>query len=112
MSSGSNQDLEARVCDIEKRIGDIWEIFSALKIALGPIPLPPTCPPYCGHNVENEEEDPLLLPDRVNDIKKYVGDFKGVFDTLKEQLERIPLPTCPPYCGEGSIVDPEENDAY
>ena len=38
------------------------------------------------------------INDRLDDIEKCIGDFAGVFETLKEAVGRIPPPTCPPYC--------------
>lgn len=97
-----NEDLAARVADIEKTIGDIAEMLGSLKSALASIPQPPNCPPYCSHldaAAHEEYEDEMSLADRVADIRKCIGDTGTVFGALIDALGTMPLPNCPPYCG-------------
>ena len=96
------EDIAARVDDIEKTIGDIAGVLYALQDALALIPPPPNCPPYCGHGVDNNTEDPLSLEDRVKDIKKCIGDVDIVFGALIQALNNMEPPNCPPYCGHES----------
>jgi hypothetical protein len=103
MKDNSNQSLETadRLADIEKCIGDFAEVFVAMKAAVASIP-PPTCPPYCSHNVHKAYPEDLSVEDRVADIKKYVGDYNDFFQALSTALQRMPPPTCPPYCAHGT----------
>jgi hypothetical protein len=92
------EEIAARVDDIEKTIGDIAQVLYSLKDALSLIPEPPNCPPYCGHGVDDNTEDPLSLEDRVKDIKKCIGDVDIVFGSLIQALDNMAPPNCPPYC--------------
>lgn len=96
------ENIACRVDDIEKTIGDIAQVLASLKEALGRIPQPPNCPPYCGHEVNSEYQDELSLADRVADIRKCIGDTGIVFGSLIEALDLIAPPNCPPYCGHTS----------
>jgi hypothetical protein len=108
MEHTSNQDSQEsngllhRVDEIEKTIGDLAQVFDALKNSLAKIPIPPTCPPYCAHELDRADKDELPLPERVADIKKYIGDFGLVFDELNQALDKLRPPTCPPYCAHES----------
>jgi hypothetical protein len=93
------ETLSLRVEDIEKTIGDIAQVLDSLKQALASVPQPPNCPPYCGHGVTQEYEDELSLADRVDDIRKCIGDVGIVFGSLIESLNIMAMPNCPPYCG-------------
>jgi hypothetical protein len=105
MNNGTTlEELSARVDDIELTIGDIAQVLASLKEALGQIPPPPNCPPYCAHNVPEEYEDTLSLADRVKDIKKCIGDVGIVFGSLIQSLDAMAPPDCPPYC----VHEPEE----
>jgi len=99
-----DEDLSARVADIEKCIGDYARVFATLQDILDPLPQP-DCPPYCMHimNPENEKEfaayeDKLALEDRVRDIARFIGDYGIVFRVLRDALKTMPKPDCPPYC--------------
>jgi hypothetical protein len=94
-----DENIAARVDDIEKTIGDIAQVLYSLQQALQTIPQPPNCPPYCGHGVDDVDEDDLSLEDRVKDIKKCIGDVGIVFGALIEALNNMAPPNCPPYCG-------------
>lgn len=48
------------------------------------------------------------LSARVADIEKCIGDFAEVFKALKEILNGIPQPDCPPYCLHG--IEPDFKD--
>ena len=93
------ENISARVDDIEKTIGDIAQVLYSMKEALSVFPQPPNCPPYCGHGVDNGEEDNLSLEDRVKDIRKCIGDVGWLFGTLTQALNSMAPPNCPPYCG-------------
>lgn len=93
------ENMASRVDEIEKTIGDIAQVLGSLKEALMTIPEPPNCPPYCGHHITVEYEDPLSTEDRVKDIKKCIGDTGVVFLALIDALERMAPISCPPYCG-------------
>jgi hypothetical protein len=93
------ESLASRVDDIEQTIGDIYEVLASVKQALGRIPTPPNCPPYCAHEIPEEYVDNLPLEDRVIDIRKCIGDVGIVFGSLVEALDRMAPPNCPPYCG-------------
>ena len=97
-NSNEIDELTERIEDIERTIGDMAAVFDALKMALHIIPLPPTCPPYCGHADDDGGDDEVPLEERVKDIRKYVGDYGQVLDSLKEALDNMAQPTCPPYC--------------
>ena len=99
------EELASRVDDIEQTIGDIAQVLDSLKLALGTIPTPPNCPPYCPHEVTQEYPDNLSLEDRVKDIRKCIGDVGIVFGALNESLASMAPPNCPPYCGHS----PEES---
>ncbi|MFN2491324.1 MAG: hypothetical protein ABR501_00390 [Pyrinomonadaceae bacterium] len=109
----SQEDLAKRVDDIEKTIGDFAQVINVFKSALiengnggsDPFPIPPTCPPYCAHRKKSDFIDDLPLTDRVADIRQWIGDFGAAFEylatllqSLRQALEEMPPPTCPPYC--------------
>lgn len=100
-----DDEMRERIQDIERTIGDMVAVLDAVKMALGPIPLPPTCPPYCDHSEGDTEDDEVPLEERVRDISKYIGDYGKVFDAMKEALDAMPQPTCPPYCAHESAED-------
>jgi hypothetical protein len=110
LNDRSEKDLYARVADIERCIGDFAQVFAALKAELDPLPQP-DCPPYCMHKLSDDDEgkfskyqDPLKIEERVRDIGRCIGDHAYVFKKLREALQRMPGPDCPPYCAH----DPTE----
>ncbi len=101
-----NISLADRIDDIEKTIGDLVQVFDAFKQVLIVVERP-TCPPWCAHGVDNPDEDDLLLPERVEEIKKWIADYGRIFDAFKDALDDARRPTCPPYCAHEVIPDPE-----
>jgi hypothetical protein len=90
--------LSDRVADIEKCIGDIADVFKALRSVLAGIP-EPTCPPYCLHGTQPDYYlDEMKIEHRVADNCRYIADYGYVFAVLNEALSANPEPTCPPYC--------------
>lgn len=92
----TENNLEDRVEDIEKTIGDTDQVLEALKDCLAQFI--PTCPPYCAHGVEPEYEDERSLEVQVAEMARVIGDLAAVFACLTEILANRPIPTCPPYC--------------
>jgi hypothetical protein len=102
------EDLSARVADIERCIGDYAQVFKALQEILDPLPQP-DCPPYCMHKLDPkyEEEfaaykDSVPLEERVRDICRFIGDHGIVFKVLRDALKSMATPDCPPYCAHGT----------
>jgi hypothetical protein len=95
-------DLEERVADIEKTIGDLDQVFAALKDCLEQSPFQPTCPPYCAHTEESEFVDERTMAAQVADLARYVGDLAAFHESLRSVLAARPQPTCPPYCAHES----------
>jgi predicted RNA-binding protein YlqC (UPF0109 family) len=46
--------------------------------------------------MENPNDSDLAA--RVADIEKTIGDVAKVLKALKEAVNRVPSPDCPPYC--------------
>jgi hypothetical protein len=51
--------------------------------------------------MKKDYKDDLPIADQIADMKRYIGDFGAVFQSLKEALGKMPPPDCPPYCGHG-----------
>lgn len=53
--------------------------------------------------MENYSNDSDLAA-RVTDIEQTIGDIAKVLNALKEAVNRIPQPDCPPYCAHSKNV--------
>ena|SRR5687767_13922373 len=94
--------IEQRVANIEQTIGDIAFVLYKLRQALAAIPQPqPNCPPYCPHSYSGSNPETLPIEERVEDIRKCIGDIGVVLGSLTQALEAMAVapPDCPPYCG-------------
>ena len=49
------------------------------------------------------------LADRVADIEETIGDIAKVLKSLKESVNRIPEPDCPPYCAHAVETEYPDN---
>ena len=100
MNNGTT--IEQRVANIEQTIGDIAYVLFELRQALLSIPQPqPNCPPYCPHSYSDPNPETLPIEERVEDIRKCIGDIGVVLGSLHQALGAVAVapPDCPPYCG-------------
>ena len=97
MENPNYSDLADRVADIEETIGDIAKVLKSLKESVNRIP-EPDCPPYCLHSDKSSYPDGTKIEVRVADLCRYIGDYGDVFGAMRDGLNAMPEPDCPPYC--------------